>query len=186
MRELCGNSTRNRIGIPSWHQNATGSARVMRFCGRGRLSTQRLYQTRFRWPITYGVVRRRWQAASQFAAFAAGPDGSIVGLWLYAGPDSSRAPVVHLGSEGQHNFVLASDIREFLELLGIGYGELGFDDLSLEPTEAETADALRAWLLQEFGIRPPRIARPLVQAAQSRHPSLENWIREWQKQRYGD
>jgi hypothetical protein len=126
------------------------------------------------------------EAASQFAAFAAGPDGSLLAFWLYGGPDASRAPVVHLGSEGENTVVLACDFREFLHLLGVGYGELGFDDLSQPPAEAEMAARLRGWLLSEFGITPPRTGIGLVQQAQARHPDLAAWIRAWQERRYGD
>jgi hypothetical protein len=126
------------------------------------------------------------EAARQFAGFGAGPDGSILAFWLYHGPDASIAPVIHLGSEGQNNMVLASDFREFLHLLGIGYGELGFDDLSVPPAEAGTAERLRAWLLAEFGIRPPSTGAVLVQQAQTKHPDLEAWVRDWQRRRFGD
>ncbi len=65
------------------------------------------------------------EAASRFAVFANGPDGSLVALWLYREMDSSQAPIVNLGSEGDENIVLAANVREFLKLLGIGYSELG-------------------------------------------------------------
>jgi hypothetical protein len=123
------------------------------------------------------------EAASQFAGFGAGPDGSILAFWLYQGPDASAAPVIHFGSEGQNNFVLASDFREFLHLFGIGYGELGFDDLSAPPTEPDTAERLRAWLHAEFGITPPPTGAELVRQAQARHPDLESWVRDWQQGR---
>jgi hypothetical protein len=126
------------------------------------------------------------EAASQFAGFGAGPDGSILAFWLYRGPDASTAPIIHLGSEGQNNVVLASDFREFLYLVGIGYGELGFDDLSAPPSEPETAERLRAWLLAEFGIRPPATGAALVKQAQARHPDLEAWIRDWQRRKEED
>jgi hypothetical protein len=125
------------------------------------------------------------KAANQFAGFGAGPDGSILAFWLYRGPDASGAPVIHLGSEGQNNMVLASDFQEFLRLFGIGYGELGFDDLSAPPAEPQTAERLRAWLLAKFGITPPATGAELVKQAQTRHPDLDTWIRDWQRRRYG-
>jgi hypothetical protein len=93
---------------------------------------------------------------------------------------------VHLGSEGQNNVVLASDIREFLHLFGIGYGELGFDNLSAPPEEPGSAERLRAWLSSEFGIAPPVTGAELVRRAQARHPDLEAWVRDWQRRRYGE
>jgi hypothetical protein len=126
------------------------------------------------------------EAAKQFAGFGAGPDGSILAFWLYKEPDISTAPIVHLGSEGQNNMVLASDFRESLHLLGIGYDELGFDDLSAPPSNPESAARLRIWLLSEFGITPPETGVALVEQAQSRYPDLEAWIRDWQRRTFGE
>src|SRR6476620_11602483 len=72
----------------------------------------------------FGAGSEAWH---QLAGFGAGPDGSTLASWLYAGPDVASAPVVHLGSEGDQLVVLADNFREFLALFGIGYGELGFD-----------------------------------------------------------
>jgi hypothetical protein len=135
-----------------------------------------------------GEVLKIWfcgdtKAAEQFAGFGAGPDGSILAFWLYRGADASSAPVVHLGSEGQNNVVLASDVRDFLRLLGIGYDELGFDDLSAPPTEPATAERLRAWLLAEFNITPPTTGAELVRQAQARHPDFSAWVEDWQRRR---
>ena len=126
------------------------------------------------------------EAAHQFAGFGAGPDGSILAFWLYRGPDATTAPVIHLGSEGQNNVVLASNFREFLHLFGIGYSELGFDDLSAPPPEAASAERLRTWLQAEFGITPPATGAELIRRAQAQHPNLEAWVRDWQRRRYPD
>ena len=77
-----------------------------------------------------GWFDRDAEMTSQFAAFGAGGDGSILAFWLRNGVDARGAPVVHLGSEGDRNMVMARDFRGFLRLLAIGYDELGFDDLS--------------------------------------------------------
>lgn len=118
------------------------------------------------------------EAWRQLAGFASGPDGSILALWLYAGMDASLAPVVHLGSEGDHLKVLADKLRDFLALFGIGYGELGFDDLSQPPDEPESAARLREWLAAEFGIRSPETGIALVQRAQACHPDFAKWVHD--------
>lgn len=138
-----------------------------------------------------GEALRAWfggdvEAADQFAGFGAGLDGSILAFWLYRGPDAPTAPVVHLGSEGQNNMVLASEFREFLHLFGIGYSELGFDDLGAPASEAPSAERLRAWLFAEFSITPPSTGSELVRRAQARHPDLEAWVQDWQRRRYPD
>jgi hypothetical protein len=128
----------------------------------------------------FGAGSEAWK---QLAGFGAGPDGSTLALWLYAGQDASQAPVVHLGSEGDSLVVLADNFREFLQLLAIGYGELGFDDLSAPPAEPETAERLRAWLAAEYDIRPPQTGAELVQKAQVRHPDFGRWVAAAQKLR---
>lgn len=61
-------------------------------------------------------------------------DGSLVAFWLLNGTDARQAPVVHLGSEGCDNRVLAKNFQDFLQLFGVGYDELGFDDLNQPQT----------------------------------------------------
>lgn len=58
------------------------------------------------------------QADDCLAQFGAGPDGSLYCIWKQ---DDGRQPIVHLGSEGDSLMVLASDMREFLALLAVGY-----------------------------------------------------------------
>lgn len=124
--------------------------------------------------------------ASNFAYFGASPDGSILALWLLNGRDATGAPVVHLGSEGTRNFVLAKDFHTFLQLFGAGYDELGFDDLTQPPTDPGSAANFRAWLEKELGITCPETGCAIVADAQSHCPDLEAAIGVWFKQRYGD
>jgi hypothetical protein len=117
--------------------------------------------------------------ASQFAGFGAGPDGSIVAFWLFAGPDARSAPIIHLGSEGSGNKVLARDFRNFLALFGIGYDELGYDDLSKPPGDPNSALALRTWLLNEHAIRCPAVGAEIAAAAARECPDLRSCIESW-------
>ena len=121
-------------------------------------------------------------AASRFAVFGRGPDGSVYALWLHAGLDTPRAPVVLLDSESDDNKVVASDVREFLRLLALGYSEPGRYP-TLEPEDPDSAEELRGWLSEEFGLDPPASAAELVSAAQARHPDLSAWVRAWQERR---
>ena len=125
----------------------------------------------------FGPGTQAWNA---LAGFGAGPDGSILAFWLYEGGDISRAPVVHLGSEGSA-FVLADGLDEFLRLFGVGYSELGFDDLSLSPEEPESAERLRHWLQDRFGIVAPSTGADIVARAQACHPGFAVWVREAQR-----
>ena len=121
----------------------------------------------------FGAGSEAWH---QLAGFGAGPDGSTLASWLYAGRDVASAPVIHLGSEGDQLVVLADNLRDFLALFGIGYGELGFDDLSQPPEEPESAERLRAWLAAEYGIHCPETGIELVRHAQARHPGFAAWV----------
>jgi hypothetical protein len=122
----------------------------------------------------FGENTDAWE---KFACFGAGQDGSIIAFWLYAGPETTTAPIVHLGSDGDALKVLADNFHDFLMLFGIGYHELGFVDLSDLPQEPETAVRLRDWLLAEFGIQCPKTGIEIAQRAQARHPDFAEWIR---------
>jgi hypothetical protein len=123
--------------------------------------------------------------ASQFAAFGAGPDGSLLAFWLIDGLDARNAPVVHLGSEGDHCMVLARSFREFLRLFAVGYDELGFDDLSLPAKQPESAAWLRAFVGARYGLHVPEAGADIVSNAQSASASLEAAIQAWFQRRYG-
>lgn len=124
--------------------------------------------------------------ASNFAYFGAGPDGSILAFWLLHGRDANLAPIVHLGSEGSNNIVLAADFPSFLRLFGIGYDELGFDDLMNPPEDPESAANFRVWLQHELGIACPETGQEIVNEAQRICPDVQAAIDCWYGQRYGE
>ena len=130
----------------------------------------------------FGPDSAAWK---MLAGFGSGPDGSIIAFWMYDGRDISDAPVVHLGSEGDELRVIANDIDDFLRLFGIGYGELGFDDLSVPPEEPESAESLRQWLKSKAGIVPPTTGIDIVTHAEKNHPDFESWVKEAQDLRDG-
>ena len=97
--------------------------------------------------------------------------------------DSSQAPVVNLGSEGDDNIVLAANIREFLKLLAIGYSEFGAIYVNGEPDEPDSASDLREWLAEEYDIETPATAESILVEARRLHPDVGAWIKEWQQKR---
>jgi len=131
----------------------------------------------------FGPTSKAWKT---LAGFGSGPDGSILAIWLYPGRDVHNAPIVHMGSEGNKLQVIADDIGDFLRLFAIGYGELGFDDLSLPPEEPASAQKLRDWLELEFGITPPSTGKDIVTRAKSNHPDFAAWVEDALNQRDGD
>jgi hypothetical protein len=126
------------------------------------------------------------EISSQFAPFGAGPDGSILAFWLLHGTDARNAPVVHLGSEGDHCMVVARDFPEFLRLFAIGYDELGFDDLSGPPSDPDSANWLRAMARERYNLDVPATGAEIVGGAQAATPSVEAAIGDWYKRRYGE
>ncbi|WP_417362778.1 hypothetical protein [Gallaecimonas pentaromativorans] len=124
--------------------------------------------------------------ASNFAYFGAGPDGSILSFWLLNGKDATHAPIVHLGSEGSNNIVLAENFHSFLRLFGIGYDELGFDDLQKPPEAPESAANFRVWLERELEITCPETGAEIVREAQRFSPDIQEAIDIWYKKRYGE
>ena len=123
------------------------------------------------------------EAASKFAVFGNGPDGSPIALWLYREMDPAQAPVVNLGSEGDDTIVLAANSREFLKLLGIGYSEFGPSYLDGEPDDPDSAADLRKWLAEEFNMEVPATAAPILKEARRLHPDVGAWIDEWKEKR---
>ncbi len=130
--------------------------------------------------IWFGADSAAWK---MLAGFGAGPDGSTLAFWLVAGSEPAQSPVVHLGSEGDALKVIAKDLEDFLLLFGVGYGELGFADLSLPPDEPESAQGLRQWLQSRFGLVPPATGQDIAARAQGIHPDFEAWVYQAQRLR---
>lgn len=119
----------------------------------------------------------------QVAIFGRGSTGSSYSLWLESTPNPDQAPVVLFGSEGEL-IVLASNAFEFCRLLGLGYSEVEYDDLTVPPAEwAETA-GLRAWLAERFQIDFPQTGKQIAEAGREQQPNfiawIERWIERWQ------
>ena len=116
-------------------------------------------------------------AVGQLAQFGAGADGSLYCLWRC--PDGS-VPIVHMGSEGQYNFVLASSPVDFLRLLAIGYDEIGFADLDAPPIQDEDDPTVnltfQRWVSDTFNTTIPRAGSEIVAPAQNSHDNFQSWI----------
>jgi hypothetical protein len=111
----------------------------------------------------------------RFGVFGAGADGSLYALWRQ---DDGRIPIVHLGSEGVNNFVLAEDMKDFVRLLAVGYGEIGFDDLT-EPPEIEGVNpAFQDWTRRTFGTAIPNFGIEITGPAGASHQNFQVWIND--------
>jgi hypothetical protein len=116
-------------------------------------------------------------AVGHLAQFGSGPDGSLYCIWRC---NDGRHPIVHMGSEGQNNFVLASSPVDFLRLLAIGYDEIGFADLDRPPDAEDGQDytnpAFQAWVATTFGVTIPKVGAEITRQAQSAHDDFQGWI----------
>ena len=110
---------------------------------------------------------------NRFAMFGAGADGSPYTLWRQ---DDGRTPVVHLGSEGTNNFVLAADFVQFLRLLAVGYSEIGFENLGLPPSPEGINPAFQTWVERMFFVKVPATGSLITEPAQRTHQNLQAWI----------
>jgi hypothetical protein len=106
-------------------------------------------------------------------------------VWLR--PDG-KMPIVHMGSEGDHNTVLAENAEDFLRLLAVGYQDLGFDNLSLPPSPMEDQPpeefngpnpAFREWVLNNFGGTIPQTGVHIVSKAIANSDDFQAWIDEY-------
>ena len=85
-------------------------------------------------------------------------------------------PIVQMGSEGQNNFVLASDAVGFLRLLAIGYDEIGFADLLSPPDGDEVNPAFQEWVSKTFKVSIPETGNEITRHAQEAHDDFQKWI----------
>lgn len=115
----------------------------------------------------------------QFAVFGNGSTGSTYALWLRETRNSEKAPVVLLGSEGDF-LVLATNADEFCRLLGCGYDELEWDDLTQPPLYWAETSALRDWLKIRCNFDFPATGDEIVKTAQKRYPDFGDVVRKWQ------
>jgi hypothetical protein len=111
--------------------------------------------------------------ADRLAVFGSGPDGSLYCIWRQ---EDGRQPIVHLGSEGLNNFVLAGNMVDFIRLLAAGYGELGFEDLAEPPEPGGVNPRFQEWVRRTFVVTIPKVGAEIVDPAKRGHEDLEGWI----------
>ncbi len=115
------------------------------------------------------------EVVDRFGVFGKGPDGSLYAIWRQ---DDGRCAVVHLGSEGQNNFVLAEDMKQFVRLLAVGYREIGFDDLRAAPKPIGINSAFQGWVKKTFNTTIPAIGSEIVDRAKGTHDDFQSWINQ--------
>jgi len=83
---------------------------------------------------------------------------------------------VHLGSEGDGIKVLAPSFKEFLRLLAIGYGELGFEDLSNPPAGSEPNSKFQEWVKVQFNTDIPTNGSEFITLEANGKCRFANWV----------
>jgi len=117
---------------------------------------------------------RSHAADDRLAQFGAGADGSLYCIWRQ---EDGREPIVHMGSEGDALKVVAGSMKEFITLLAVGYGEIGFEDLSAPPGEAKDANPnFQCWVEETFGVTIPTTGQGIVGRATRDHDDFEAFV----------
>jgi hypothetical protein len=85
-----------------------------------------------------------------FALFMRLPEGSVVGAWYRSGAGPADAPIVLLGSEGEHE-ILAASLESLLAKIALRK----FEETDFAPHEGaeDATDELASWLRQRLGAK---------------------------------
>jgi hypothetical protein len=117
-----------------------------------------------------------------FAPFLHTPAGGLVGFWLIGGRAIAKAPIVHIGSEGEHSF-LAPTLLEFLKR--IAKEQTQVHDIGFEEFQPAVLRAFKKWLAQQKPELPSTRSFPdfagWMQAWYDRHLAENDAIRELQR-----
>jgi hypothetical protein len=122
-------------------------------------------------PIVDGAPLRE-----NFALFARLPEGSVVGAWNPAGCDMTTAPIIVLGSEGQHQ-ILASSLEGLLARIALQRFEEEGEWTDFTPHEDvdDTTDELANWLRKRLGTRTLEEFAELP----AELPDFDRWVGTW-------
>jgi len=116
----------------------------------------------------------------KFALFARLPEGSVVGAWYGAGTSPDNAPIVVLGSEGEHEIIAASFAGLFAKIATQRFeANMMWTDFSPhEDAEDQTAE-LGDWLVRRLGVKDlERLSDP-----PAGFPDFDAWMEKWNGER---
>lgn len=110
----------------------------------------------------------------KFGLFGRGSDGSMYAIWK---ENELSFPVVHMGPEGQNCCVIANSMKEFLQLLAIGYGDIGDEDMSSPPKNSEDVNvAFQEWVRDCYRLEIPHNGLEITKPSQEQHSDFNAWI----------
>mgnify|MGYP000495302089 CR=1 FL=1 len=110
---------------------------------------------------------------SRLGQFGAGADGSLYCIW---DDGKGNFPIVHMGSEGDENKILANCFIDFLRLLAIGYEEIGFEDMSEPPEVNDSNPKFQSWVTNTFSVSIPKCGSEITDQAQTNGQDFNVWI----------
>ena len=117
---------------------------------------------------------------NQFALFTRLPEGSVVGAWYGTGGRADKAPIVVLGSEGQHEIIAAS-LESLLAKIAVQRFEEDSEWTDFTPHE-DVDDAtleLAEWLIDRLdGKDLEKLAEPPTGL-----PDFGGWMAKWCRDR---
>ena len=117
----------------------------------------------------------------QFALFMRLPEGSVVGCWYGTGGRADKAPIVVLGSEGQHEIIAAS-LEGLLAKIAVQQFEEDGEWTDFSPSEFvddDATDELLDWLVDRLGARE---VEKLVEPPKGL-PDFGGWMGKWCRDR---
>ncbi|MBR1120905.1 hypothetical protein JQ628_05205 [Bradyrhizobium lablabi] len=116
----------------------------------------------------------------KFALFARLPEGSVVGAWYGAGHEAAKAPIVVLGSEGQHE-IIAPSLEGWLARIALLWFETNqvWTDFTPHEDAEDATDELADWLRERLGVDD---LEPLTQMPDGL-PDFAGWMGKWCRER---
>lgn len=115
---------------------------------------------------------------NDFALFIRLPEGSAVGYWYAPGLEPNHAPVVVLGSEGQHE-ILAPSLEGLLAKIAVRFEDGWGDFLPHEDAEEDATDELAGWLVERLGEEDlESLIEPSLDL-----PDFAHWMGSWCRER---
>lgn len=109
----------------------------------------------------------------RFAVFGTSANKSLYCVWLQ---DNGQTTIAYIGTGGVTK-IFASNMKEFVRLLAIGYEDLCRDDLSRVPESRDFVNKdFQNWVVQTFHTTIPSIGQDIADAVTHESDDLGRWL----------
>ena len=120
--------------------------------------------------------------ALNFYTIAATPSAGLFAVWMRDKVERKKMPFVFLGAEGDAH-VIAADFASFLSLIALPYEDIEFafsrQIFEFHSKPSKKFVQFRKWLSEECNVQPAEAPEAIVEAAQAKHPSLQEFVENW-------